>query len=257
MLGYPDFVAKEELDKSLRTWFGRTDFGSAALAALSLQLRTAVQGADIVGVPRPKQQLKSAYQPVIEAIRTFGLIDERQVLTDSAIHRYLQFGLFYRRLLANLEFCGLVSCRNLAPELRSVFGVGRVAEYLVPGESAFPGEYAGSHFPDRFEELRTSLHVPFRGAVFLVGAGALGKIYCQWIKQAGGIAIDIGAICDAWSPAQARLRRPWNRLQAYRATPSISLHDAILRYNGLCDRFALDSARLSPADYPRAAQTFF
>ena len=42
------------------------------------------------------------------------------------------------------------------------------------------------------------LEVPYRGAVFLVAGGLLGKIYCHRIRELGGIALDIGALADAW-----------------------------------------------------------
>jgi len=37
------------------------------------------------------------------------------------------------------------------------------------------------------------------GRVYLVGAGILGKMYCDVIKQRGGVAIDIGAVIDGWA----------------------------------------------------------
>lgn len=42
------------------------------------------------------------------------------------------------------------------------------------------------------------LEVPKRGAVFLVAAGLLGKVYCHRIHRLGGIAIDVGSVVDAW-----------------------------------------------------------
>jgi hypothetical protein len=54
------------------------------------------------------------------------------------------------------------------------------------------------HYPNRFLELLDEINVPFEGAVFLVGAGYLGKPYCQRIKNLGGIALDIGSIYDSW-----------------------------------------------------------
>lgn len=32
-----------------------------------------------------------------------------------------------------------------------------------------------------------------RGALCLVGAGFWSEIYCAWIKQRGGVAVDIGS----------------------------------------------------------------
>lgn len=76
------------------------------------------------------------------------------------------------------------------------------AEYIIPGESRLPANALVRgpvpHFPDRYRELRRELKVPRRGAVFLIAAGLPGKVYCDWLKMRGAIAIDIGSIVDAW-----------------------------------------------------------
>ena len=244
LLGFPEIVDKPELDVSLQIWFGRTDFDPDDLAALAVELRAATRGADIVGLPRPSQAELPEYRPVFDALERFGLLNHGPLLTDAAIHRYLQIGLFYRDLLDRLPFCGLVTCRDLAPEVARVFRIGRVEQYLIPGEAKYPGPLAGEHFPARFRELRATLTVPFQGAVFLVGAGALGKIYCHWIKERGGIALDVGSICDAWAGGGAgRLRKPCHRLQMYEQTPPLSLEEAVRHYNRM---IAQDGLRIDP-----------
>lgn len=55
------------------------------------------------------------------------------------------------------------------------------------------------HYPDRFSEIQKTLKIPYPGALFLVGSGVFGKIYCEWIKQRGGIAIDVGSMFDSWA----------------------------------------------------------
>jgi hypothetical protein len=100
----------------------------------------------------------------------------------------------------------------------------------------------GEHYPARFCELRETLTVPFPGAVFLVGAGALGKIYCHWIQQRGGIALDIGSICDAWAGV-GRLRKPCHSLDVYAQVPPLSRSRAIAHYNAMIAR---DGLRIEP-----------
>jgi len=72
----------------------------------------------------------------------------------------------------------------------------------LPGESRLPGDKQNRreqpHFPDMYHELYRRIDVPRRGAVFLVAGGMLGKIYCTWIRERGGIAIDAGSVVDAW-----------------------------------------------------------
>ena len=243
LLGFPEIVDKAELDTSLRIWFGRADFGLDELAALAVELRAAVRTADVVGLPRPSQAGQPEYRAVFDGIERFGLLAHAPLLTDAAIHRYLQIGLFYRELLKGLPFCGLVTCRDLAAAVGRVFRIGHVEQYLVPGEAQHPGPLPGEHYPARFRELRETLAVPFRGAVFLVGAGALGKIYCRWIKERGGIALDVGSICDAWADV-GRLRKPCHGLQMYGEVPGpLSTAEAVRHYNRMIAR---DGLRIDP-----------
>ena len=247
LLGFPEIVDKAELDVSLQIWFGRTDFDPADLAALAVELRGAIQTADVVGLPRPSQAEQPEYRPVFDALDRFGLLPHAPLLTDAAIHRYLQIGLFYRDLLDGLPFCGLVTCRDLAADVARVFRVGRVEQHLIPGEAQYPGPLRGEHFPARFRELRETLTVPFRGAVFLVGAGALGKIYCRWIKERGGIALDVGSLCDAWAGTGGRLRKPCHGLPMYEQTAALSLKEAMEHYNRM---IAQDGLRIDPLIVP-------
>jgi len=52
-----------------------------------------------------------------------------------------------------------------------------------------------------------------RGTVFLVGAGVCGKLYCEAIRRAGSIAIDIGSTFDLWA---ARFSRPYMQTNGIR-----------------------------------------
>ena len=131
---------------------------------------------------------------------------------------------------------------TLAARIADTFHVGQVTQYLVPGEAQYPGTATGEHYPARFVELRSGLTVPFRGAVFLVGAGALGKIYCHWIKERGGIALDIGSMCDAWADV-GRLRKSCHRLEMYAETPPLTREAAVRHYNAMITR---DGLRLDP-----------
>lgn len=91
--------------------------------------------------------------------------------------------------------------------------------------------------------------VPFPGALFLVGAGVFGKIYCHWIKARDGIAIDIGGQFDAWAGI-GRGRHPVRSLDVYRDHPRISRAAAVERYNALLDHFGLDCPRANVANLP-------
>jgi hypothetical protein len=72
----------------------------------------------------------------------------------------------------------------------------------IPGElqqrgDGLPGP---AHFPAVYEQtiawIRTSIG---KGDLVLIAAGILGKVYCQAVKEQGGIAVDIGSVVDLCS----------------------------------------------------------
>ena len=103
------------------------------------------------------------------------------------------------KIIREQERVGLISSKvELANELEKHLNIS-VDFYRVP--ELYSDAVNGTdrvHFPDEFDRTMQSLQVNFPGELFLVGAGVCGKIYCNRIKELGGIALDIGAVCDAW-----------------------------------------------------------
>ena len=98
-------------------------------------------------------------------------------------------------------------------------------------------ESLGPHYPERFEQLCDELIIPFRGAVFLIGAGGLGKIYADIVCQRGGIALDVGSVLDGWA-AKATRGFLWQDpdsfgLDCYRETINLRPDEVLSRYRDL------------------------
>lgn len=103
-----------------------------------------------------------------------------------------------------IKKAGNVSVITCYPELLGVlhkhFGVKKGQDYLIPPQAmnikGTPEEY---HYPERFHAIMNQLkEADHKGKLFLVGAGLLGKAYCDAIRQAGGMAIDVGSMMDVW-----------------------------------------------------------
>lgn len=210
MLGFGNEAPEPHSERSLRIWFGDYRPTRPALDAFASELRDAVRAADLIGLPRLSRQqageLCSYIRPIFANHR---LESPHQVFTDSGLHHFLQLALAFEELVRNLPFLGIISPRPLEMQLSSVFGIQEVVRYPIAAEFMTRESAASSelpHYPDRYEELRHGLKVPFRGAVFLVGAGAFGKVYCHWIQERGGIALDIGSLFDAWAGIASRQR---------------------------------------------------
>jgi hypothetical protein len=198
-------------------WFGRPlpPDSERGLRDLYGLFREAMNDADILGVTTSERYLHDnihrGYLGVQERILAERIERPHAAKYASA---FVHVGLhrispFYQGLLTGADFLGVVSPHpGLAERLARFHGIDVFREWLVPGESRLPeavrGRSGSDHFPDRFNELMSTLRVPRRGAVFLVAAGLLGKIYCHRIKQLGGIALDVGACVDAWMGFKTR-----------------------------------------------------
>jgi hypothetical protein len=194
-----------------RNWFGQPieSADPADLTALSARFVEALEGADILGVSTAPRYEKDTFH------RGYLALLERAVDRVVAIHPEISLthafanillhrrSPFYAELLSGLDFLGVISPHaGLAACLATQHRIAAHREYLVPGETRLPevAQVRGAmpHFPDRYRQIMTDLRVPRPGAVYLVAAGLLGKIYCQRIRQLGGIAIDVGSVADAW-----------------------------------------------------------
>lgn len=107
-------------------------------------------------------------------------------------------------ILSDVDEVGLVTSR---PELENLvtqrFGV-RTSVVTVP-DKFVDAQMSGAHVPRRYGTIRPELDFP-KGTLVLVGAGIPGKVYCQWLKEAGCIAIDVGSVFDAWVGKASRPR---------------------------------------------------
>lgn len=193
-------------------WFGMNpdEEQQARMDDLVRQVRRAIDSADILGVVTAKRL--SIDRAHYGYLAYFDGLAEQSVqrrpgafLTDAGVQKFLhEADPFLRQMLAGVSWLGMLSPHpELGEKLRRHLGIIGGQDFNIPGEMRLPADdpnlvLGRGHFPTRFDELMASLDVPFRGAVVLVAGGLLGKIYCARIRERGGIAIDIGALADAW-----------------------------------------------------------
>lgn len=224
-------VSLHELSRCLKVWFGHRKVSFCEVEKMSMLLKGSLHSADIIGIPRVEQgELNICYQMLLDNLEQFIPTAKSLILTDAAIHRYLQYGLLFRYLLRDIPFLGLITSRDIRHRLSNTFGIKNIELHQIRGEATHPGRITLPHYPEGYERIMGNLSVPFKGAVYLVGAGWCGKIYCDLIKQQGGIAIDIGSIFDSWSNTPSRLLHPSHSLGTYKVNTQISKEKALKRY---------------------------
>ncbi len=211
-------------------------FGPAATPADLKQLRDtlqeAVASADVIGIrpdmvsgvlpsrdhDLPDDQFLEAFRGIFAlrpaehrlidstGARRLGLLHDffcRQELPPAAVitsawcHFAWSASGLLARWMGSAARIGLITNRPALAELLRSHGK-QVDLYRVPDKFCDRRPGWTPHFPNRYARLRDELDVRYRGQVFLVGAGICGKAYCHWIKQRGGIGIDVGSVYDAW-----------------------------------------------------------
>jgi hypothetical protein len=195
-------------------------FGRAAPELLPAFER-ALRDADLIGFPGQfgtNMMLRRSAHETRFLRPAHGLVSVHRYLNRFADE--LQLGSktggpagFHRGLLPHYE--ALISGRRigiitrhaaLESALEARLGASDVDLRTVPGQAAFtsrPGADTG-HWPERFRELCRELEGIDPGTLWFVAAGMLGKVYCDVIRSAGGIAVDIGHVADIWAGAETR-----------------------------------------------------
>lgn len=220
-----EHAALQQADRlaTRRVWWG--DSANVDMDEIGRWLRDAAIESDIVGIPDVHRAcitlLNRSTGHVTEGGRsargllaaidfsTCELAKHVQAITSCHIHQSFSYWGIWDLLLPRIGRLSLITCHaGLASALATNHGVTIGTVHLVPPEhkyaTGFDAERADRHFPVVFNELREKLANVEPGQAFLVAAGVLGKVYCSWIKQAGGIAIDIGSAADFWCGHETR-----------------------------------------------------
>lgn len=93
---------------------------------------------------------------------------------------------------------------HIARKLQEVSGAATIDTYQIPRRGR-----SGKHFREHFRKIMNIIRDNARNYdLFLIGAGFLGKVYCDKIKRCGGRAFDAGRLFDLWSGVRVVDSRP-------------------------------------------------
>lgn len=198
---------RRQAELILQIWFGDEAKPIAEYAALFDDLRESIREADLLGVPG---SARLEFEKLNDARGYWGTyFGALHCCTQARNGRFvtpdLHFHLFrYPSFVAALRSAATihtVSCHTrLGPRLRAELGVASGTDLVVPGEMTTgalpPQARSGKHYPDGYQRVAAGIACFQPGSVVLIAAGACGKAYAHWAKQAGCVAIDIGAMAD-------------------------------------------------------------
>lgn len=169
-------------------------------------LARSIQSADVIGL-LPRQNLRSSKMPADRQLAgdifnhlylaSLGHSATTKMYCSSLVATSLNWARDLFEIVSRQKFIGIIGAhRSAAESLGKRFAFDAAAFHQVPIERKIdtPTDY---HYPNVFEKITQEIRPPFPGALYLVGAGPLGKYYCHTIKERGGVAVDIGSLMDA------------------------------------------------------------
>jgi hypothetical protein len=258
VLAFDDDMSLQDLAYLHGHW-GADRVTLGAIAEVKRDLQIAVHAADVVGVRNdivnvtlPRDLLDRSGSDIKQYVSSAFKL--RQAESDSLSQSSARRLALLHRVLSHMEFsetqrfCSvwihwellatgalgriLDAATNVAlvtskPELEHLvarrFDV-QTSAVIVPDKFVETKESA-RHIPDRYRTIRSEFTFP-EGTLVLVGAGIPGKIYCQWLKESGCVAIDVGAVFDAWVGKASRplvLESRFNMAGGARVPPELQL----------------------------------
>ncbi len=165
---------------------------------------------DIIGIPCHKQEVNGHWKKVYNILMGNAVIAAKFCDIDVA-YQFLDNG-SYDTLLQDRPVLNYISCRDLDEGFKRKWNIETVNKYTIAPEAKFTSGYKGPrHYPAQFNKIPRWMDVQaenFPGSLLLVGAGVIGKIYCNWWRDRGGVAMDVGGTMDCWA---GRVTRGPNR----------------------------------------------
>lgn len=111
----------------------------------------------------------------------------------ASAHLYFSIIKYLAQILSNIEVVYLITNnKKIVKKLKTIYP-NNVFFHIDVDETLKP---VVNTEPDFFYSVFSKLPSEMKGTLTLVGAGIWAQIYCNWVKQKGGVAIDIGSGFD-------------------------------------------------------------
>ncbi|MGA0546234.1 hypothetical protein ACO2Q1_13250 [Brevundimonas sp. VNH65] len=223
LLGYPTFFTDVEvLIQVLYYHFGPTsvdemrvrrpeDWLEHYAGLLKDMISESVKSADVLGLPvanfYSRQPVAAYFGHAAYACAMFhGLSlarrkDPESFFGTNMFQILAAEGLLLREAAQAAEAVCMVGPWPITEAVGQALGRADLEHIQVPGHATWRGESGHGQFPDLYLYVEDQIVRRGRlgGQLFLIGAGILGKYYCDLIRKRGGVALDVGSVLDSWA----------------------------------------------------------
>lgn len=156
---------------------------------------------DVIGLPNHKQKTNKHWHEVVNVLNK-NVPKRTSITCDIDAAYQMLHDNDYDKILQDRKVLNYISCRDIDEGFKSKWNIQRVNKYTISPEAKFTSGYEGDkHYPTQFNKIPRWMDVVIKqspGSLLLVGAGIVGKIYCNWWRDRGGVAMDIGGVFDLW-----------------------------------------------------------
>jgi O-methyltransferase len=253
---YPN-LSRSALEHLSTIYFGTANPLTPHCSELREGILGAIRGATLVGIPttsRLEFNRQQVYQEIQAAEELLGVWTVTELVAEQGRHLGLKTKVgasssFHKDLLDHVPSLvagnriGLVTCHYTLPDaFRDRYDACVVDYYAIPPPVYMlhqSDKHDNGHFPGRYRELLDELGAVQPGLLYLVAAGMPGKVYCEAIRQHGGIALDIGHSIDVLAGVGGRrnvtrevldryqiVKVPEHPTHAYRRYAKVGVPDA-------------------------------
>lgn len=213
VLGYNYSFSKEDAHHTTQILFGEK-FNHQVLDELSYFLKQSFANADIIGAPIFRGFDSRSDLKIVDNTSYIHMRDlnglQNTLLCDVNVHlkafRTTKFG----ELLKSIKHINIIASRKVDDIIFDAINIPTYQTY-IPTEHAFSDNdinrtpVKGKHYPEYFGKVMDHIKKNVEpGSFYLVGAGILGKIYCNEIKKHGGVAVDVGSLIDGIAGLKTR-----------------------------------------------------
>jgi hypothetical protein len=141
---------------------------------------------------------------------------EGKTLISSHFHQDLDSWQVWSKILTFAGELSWISCHDLKSYMEDTHGVSTRKSIRIPPQHSFASMFnetrrarfsSAETLFDRHEMICERIK-PNPGELWLISAGFLGKIYCDIVRDRGGIGIDVGSVTDYWMGYQTRVYKP-------------------------------------------------
>ncbi|WP_395341974.1 hypothetical protein PN836_020565 [Ningiella sp. W23] len=187
-------------------WWGDTNFDVNYTKWLQSELVKSAESSDILGFFDMCDKKPLKFKRTGGMLRKGADLSKVDLFVTPEAHLNWHSDALFKHIFDGLDQVTLISCYDISKAIKRAFSFKDVTHIRIPGHAKYSNrsKMMASHPHDRFPAIMRRLNAEAQGRVYLIGAGVLGKLYANTIKEAGGVALDIGSVFDSWVGNKSR-----------------------------------------------------